>query len=522
MISTKIIAIAMAVIVVAGGVTAVAIYNNNKSTGDDDSDSVTIKPADLSKLASATLSPKLEVYGNVNGDLVIDSADATALQAALDAGTQNQLGDYADANFDGTINADDVTYINQIINATVESPVLVRHLCRYTGTGGNYYNDSYVPLNSIVMSGSANMFMMMKYLGVTTEIKGIAYSGKIDATLYPEYQTFFSDFESTKATGFWKNAHVASTPTYRIGGSAGYFNAELTSNMVTYQGVKAIFTCDNASSYLNGSNDSNGGCLTESEAKAAPYGLGVFRFKAASTDMTEYLSDLALMAFALNKDPSKISNMKTWCENFLTDLNGKLTAHLGVDTNQLNVAVTSSVSYSVKNNVVSTYNYISSSTSDYTAAAISAGGLFALSDYDFKGSSSSTKQTDSGLWLADYTIDKIIHIKTAATTGTVFSWYGGTAKTDGKETLKIAPLALSKTSACYNNNIYMVCGDMPIILRIAYCAVVLYPEIFSDSWATDYNVSHSTQFLGMDENTIRNGTFYVSMSDLGLDGKTMV
>ncbi len=523
MISAKVLAIGLAIIVVAGGAaTAIVLTANNDKSSDnnsDNSDKAVIKPATLT-LASETLTPKLEVYGNVNEDMVIDQADVDALQAALDAGNTSTLSKYADADYNGVVDANDVTKINAIINATAESPVPVKHLCRFTS--GDYYRISNVPVDAFVMSGSANMFMMMKYLGINSQIKGITYSGKVDSTLYSEYQTLFSD-SATKYS--WDGGdNAGKSLTYRVGGSAGYFNTELVLNHVTgADKVKAIFTCDNASTYLIGDTKSTAttkytGCMTETTAD--DNGLGVFRFKAASTDMNEYISDLALMAFATDKDPSKLSEMKTWCENFTKDLNKKLRDNVGVTINQVRVGVTSSVSYSVKDGVVSTYNYISSGTSDYTAAAISAGGYFAFENYDFGTSSSSKKMTDLGEWTAPYNVDKIIHIKTAATSGKTFSWYGGTAKTDGKETLQIGPKAFSLSSPYYNNQFYVVCGDMPIVLRIAYCAHILYPEIFSESWAKEYNVSHSIQFLGMTEETINNGQFYVTMSDLDLNGKS--
>ncbi len=508
MANVKVIAIVLAAIVVAGGVVAAVALNNNGSK---------IKEAKLS-LADSELTPKLEVYGNVNGDLVIDSKDAEMLQKAINDGTTDKLSAYADANWDGTVNADDVTKINKIINATVAEPETVKHLCRFTN--GDYYNISKVPIDSIVMSGSANMFMMCKYLGIASEIKGITYSGKIDSTLYPEYQTLFSD-SAKKYT--WDGSKTnTETLTYRVGGSAGYFNTELTTAMITNHGVKAIFTCDSAGTYLKGGSTSYADCLNEKGA--LDLNLGVFRFKAASTDMTEYISDLALMAFALHKDASNLPKLTEWCHNFLVDLNTKLTDNVGKKINQKNVAVTSAVLYKVdKDGKVTTYNYVSSGTSDYTAAAISAGGYFALDGYDFKSSSSSAKMEDLGVWLADYSIDTMIHIKTAATSASgglkAFSWYGGTAKTDGKDTLIQGPMAFSKSEPYYNNAFYVVCGDMPIILRIAYCAHILYPGVFSDDWALDYNVSHSKEFLGMSEETIRSGTFYVSMADLGLDGK---
>ena len=519
MISAKILAIGLAIIVVAGGAaTAIVLTNNNDKSSDsgNDSDKVVIKPANLT-LASADVKPVLEVYGNVNNDAVIDENDKTALQAALDNGTAANLK-YADANFDGEVNGADVTYIDSIINATVGAPVQVKHLNRFTD--GDYYSVSYVPINSFVMTGSANMFLMAKYLGISSEIKGIAYSGLIDGTLYNEYQSFFVDSSTTVN---WKQA-VTADLTFRVGGSAGYFNTELVSNHITSDGVKAIVTADNASTYLKGDSSSYVGCLTEKKA-TDPVGdgglnLGVFRFKAASTDMSEYLSDLAMFAFIVNKDPAKITEMATWCSNFITDLNKKLTDHVGVDTNQVRIGVTSSATYTKSGDKVTTSNYISSKTSDYTNVAVSAGGLFAFENHDFGTSSSSAKMEDLGAWIKDYNVEKLIHIKTAAVTGTgSFSWYGGTALSEaGKSTLTQGPMAFSLSEAFYNNNVYVVCGDMPVILRIAYAAHVLYPEIFSADWALNYNIDHSTKFLGMSEETIRGGIFFADMKALGLSG----
>ncbi|MBO4798581.1 MAG: dockerin type I repeat-containing protein, partial [Candidatus Methanomethylophilaceae archaeon] len=454
---------------------------------------------------SSEIAATLEVYGNVNEDLVIDQDDVALLRNLVQSGDASGYR-YADANFDGTVDASDIAYLEKIISATPGNPVKVKHLNRYTK--GDYYTESLVPIDSFLMTGSANMFLMAKYVGLSNEIKGIAYNGKIDAYLFPEYQTFFSDY----ASKFDPNTPLA----YRVGGSAGYFNKELSANHINKDKVTAIITADNAAQYLSGSSSTYANCFTEDEVKEK--GLSVIRLKAASTDMQEYISDLAMLSFATGKDMD-IAAFEAWCVSFLDDLNGKLAEHVGVDTPVVRVAVSSALSYSVgSDNVVSTYNYVSSGTSDYTKVAVAAGGEFALSDYDFGTSSSSKKMTDLGLWLKDYNVDKIIHIKTAATTGKVFSWYGGTALTDGKETLQTGPLSLSNTNAYYNNEIYVVCGDMPVLLRIAYVAHVLYPGVFSEEWADSYSVSHSTQFFGMTQEEAQQGIFFVSMSDLGLKG----
>ena len=454
---------------------------------------------------SSEIAATLEAYGNVNEDLKIDQADVDLLREIIKNGDASGFR-YADANFDGAVNDSDVAYLQKIIAATPENPVKVKHLNRFTA--GDYYTESLIPIDSFLMSGSANMFLMTKYVGITDEIKGIAYNGKIDSYLFPEYQVFFSDYSSK----FDPNTPL----TYRVGGSAGYFNIELSTNHIVKDKVTAIITADNKAQYLSGSSSTYANCFSEDEAKEK--GLSVIRLKAASTDMQEYISDLAMLSFVTGKDMD-IDSFADWCVSFLSDLNGKIKEHVGVDVPKVRVAVSSALSYSVgSDNVVSTYNYISSGTSDYTKVAVAAGGEFALEEYDFGTSSSSKKMTDLGLWLKDYNVDKIIHIKTAATTGKVFSWYGGTALTDGAESLRTGPLALSNTNAYYNNNIYVVCGDMPVLLRIAYAAHVLYPEIFSEEWADSYSESHSMQFFGMTKEEAQKGVFFVTMSDLGLKG----
>jgi hypothetical protein len=491
---------------VAGVAAVIVINNNNNQSGGGDPPEP-IKPAELT-LLSDKINPVLEVYGNVNMDTTIDNKDVEVLEKAIAAGKTAEYK-YADANFDGTVDADDVQYIKDIMAATVDAPVKVKHLCRLTT--GDYYNESYVPVDSILMTGSANMFLMAKYIGLGDEIKGIAYNGLIEPILYAEYQELFKDYKS--------KFDPSEPMVYRIGGSAGYFNKELCANHIVADDARAIFTADNAKQYLSGDSAEYTNCYTEQEAKDA--GFDVFRFKAASTDMNEFLSDLALMAFATGKDVSKVADMAVWSSNFIKDLNKRLTDHVGVDTNQKRVAVTSATQYKkATDGTITTYNYISSDKSDYTKVAIAAGGFFALKDFDFKGSSTSPKMTDLGKWLEPFDVETILAIKTAAPSGsTAYSWYGGTAATSGKTTLEQGPLSLSLTEAYYENEIYSICGDMPVLLRIAYAAHILYPEVFSQEWADNYNIEHSKNFLGLSESVVKGGKYYVSMEDLGLDGK---
>ena len=490
MANTKVIAVAIVAVLLVGAVVAVFATKNGKDSGSDVG----------MELLSADVNPVLEVYGNVNEDLTIDEKDVEILEKALKDGTASNYK-YADANFDGTVDEKDVQYIRDIIAATPENQVVVKHLNRLTT--GDYYVETKYPISAFAMSGSANIFMIMKYVGLKDEIKAISYSGKIDSTLYSEYQYLFSD-SSTK----WD---PSAKLTYRVGASAGYMGEELLANHIINDGITAIITADNANQYLSGASSSHSYGITEEKAESL--GLDVIRISSAVADPSEYISNVALVSFLTQKGFDVSGELTEWYAAVIKDMNKILTDHVGKNVDAVNVAVTSSASYSKSSDgTVTTYNYISSHDSDYTKAALAAGGLFSFSGYDFGDSSSSKKMTDLGKWLIDYDIDKLIHYKT----GSKFSWYGGDALTKGKSTLQQGPLAFSDTEMYHNGEIYVVSGDMPVILRTIYTATILYPELFSDDWALQYNIDHSKKFFGMSEDTVRNGVFKASMSDLGL------
>ena len=486
----------IAVVIVVVIILIAAVSAIVATGGDKNKSSATLE------LLDENFSPILQVYGNVNEDLVIDEKDIEVLENALKNGTASSLR-LADANRDGKVDQADVEYIKQIISATPDNPVVVKHLNRYTK--GDYWQESKYPIDSMAISASANIIMMMKYAGINDKIKTVSYSGKIDSTMYSDYQYLFSDYGG--------KFDVNNTYKYRVGASAGFFSAELLTNHINEDKITAIITADNAGQYLAGSSSSHAYGITE--AKAKELGLSVIRIAAASTDPASYLSDLALLTFMTKSDSSKIADLTTWYQNTIKDMNTVLRNNVGNGTEQVNFAVSSATSYSKSSDgKVTTYNYISSGTSDYTGAVLAAGGNFALKDYDFGTSTSSAKMTDLGKWLVDYKIDKLVVIKT----GSSFSWYGGTALTDGLKTVQSCALAFSDTEAFYNNEVYVLSGDMPILLRTVYAACILYPDLFTKAWADNYNVQHCTQFLGIDENTVRSGSYYVLMADMGLSG----
>ena len=488
----------VAVVVIFVVAVSVVILTQEKPKYDPDD-------VDLSHLADADLNPCLEVFGNVNEDLVIDQKDVDALQSALKDGTASKLK-YADANFDGVVDDSDVEYIKKIMNATFENPVEIKHIQRYSN--GDYYVDetkgrsTTIPVNAIVTTASANMLTMYKHLGICDEIKAVAWYSKVDETLLAEYQKFFVD----------SKFDIEGSPIYRVGGSAGYFAEEMLTKHIVNDGVTTLITADNASSYLNGPSKSYPYGITED--RAYELNLDVIRVAPAATDFEAFLSDVALIALVTGKDLSKVAELESWIESTIGEINKKLNDRVGKGyVAQQSVAVSSSNSYiKGSDGKVETSNYISSLISDYTKVALAAGGKWVMQDYPWKeGSSSSEKYTDLGKWLEPYNIENIICIKTASG----FSYYDKDSTLNSKVPWSCM-MAFSDTEAFYNGNVYVLSGDLPVVLRIVYAANILYPDLFSDSWAENKHIDYAEDFLGLSSSTIKNGKFFVTMEDMGL------
>jgi ABC-type Fe3+-hydroxamate transport system substrate-binding protein len=193
---------------------------------------------------------------------------------------------------------------------------------------------------------------------------------------------------------------------------------------------------------------------------------------------------------------AKCSELISWYENFLTGLNNKLD---GIKNKVSAVAASSN-------------DGVSTNSSDYTDVLRAAGATFPLMDID-DASSSVTYNGSSDTWLNSYDLDYVICLRTS---NTGYSWYGGTALTDGSSTLKTY-VNNWRTLECYEkNHVYVICGDMPVMLRIAYVAQTLYEDVFGQDYAYNVNVEFVEKFFGWDESMIKGKPFVVSMEDLGV------
>ncbi len=410
---------------------------------------------------------QLEVFGNANNDDKIDQSDIDLIQQIIDG--EKAFEDYplADANNDGVIDQKDIEQVKAIMNASSTNKIQIWHI--------NHFNNQSIPvqtlypITSAVATGAANTILMFKYLGIVDEVKGFSWAGAPDGNLFQEYM------------------HLI-TADQRLGTSATRMDVDKVSNLVTKDHVTAAITADNRT------------YLANEEATLEAMNVDVVRVTPAAVDSKDYMSTVLLLAFLFDTDGkgymNKCAELTSWYEDFLSDLNNKLR-----NVKNKASAVTSSSDTGV-----------STASSDYTDVLLAAGASFPLYDRD---STSATESYIGGesVWLNKYDVDYVIPLRTSTT---AFSWYGGNALTDGKETLT-KYINNFRTLECYEkNNVFVVSGDMPVMMRIAYIAQTLYTDVFGEDYADNYHKDFVKKFFGWDANMIDGKSFVASMEDLGI------
>lgn len=454
--TTKIIAVAVIIIVAAAsvGVGWMALKG-----GDD---------------ARVSIDAKLEVFGNANGDDVIDQADLSIIQSIIDGETALESYPLADADCNGVVNQLDYNLTNNIINADSGHKVRINIINYHIGSA--YIDSVLYPITSAAATASLNSLLAFKYLGIINELKGLSYSS-LDSALFSEYIGIMNTF-----------------PT--LGINVYTMDVERVSACVTNYGISAIISEDNVAYLPNaspGSNILNG------------TGVDVVRIKPGVVDSKEYMSSILMLAFLFDTDGKgymeKCKEVIEWYEDFFTDLNNKLGG-----VRKKASAVASSMTTS-----------ISLLTSNNTDIILAAGAEYPLADMSSGSSTSVTFTRGADTWLYNYKIDYLILLRGSSSAATgPFSWYGGTAMTTGSNTVK-GYFSNWESTECYQKgNVYVVCGDMPVVLRVAYIAQILYPNVFGQDFAYKYNLDFVQKFFGWDENMIKGKLFSVSMGDAGI------
>lgn len=419
-----------------------------------------------------TIEAALPVYGNANGDDRVDSEDVQIINEIIIGNKTFEDYPLADANYDGIVNNDDILYVRSIIDATPDNTVRLYHMNYFDG--GTYVADTMYPITSAVATGASNSLLVFMYLGIYDEIKGLSFgSTKPDTVL-------FSGF-SEQLNGTNLGIVPGSTT------SATRMNYDKVINLKADEGVTAIVTSDNRTYVTNESDFEN-------------VGIDIIRLKPSSADEGEFASTMLLLGFLFDTDGKgyldKCGDLIDWYEGFLNDVNDKLK----------NVSKRVSAIASSSNASVGT------SSSEFTKALITAGATFPLTDVDSASATASYNKGDA--WLSRYHIDYVFNIRTSPSGS---SWYGGTVLTDASSNI-VSMIDLFSLLECYqeDKNVYVMSGDMPVMLRVAYAAETMYPEIFGNGYADSKHQDFAKRFMGLDQSFMEGKRFIISMADAGL------
>lgn len=389
---------------------------------------------------------ELLVFGNANGDYTINQADLDIINNILETESQTERDAYlteyplADANYDGSITQDDADLVQKIIN---DESCTVYH---YNASNvADYVVSTKWPIKSALATASANQCWLMTMAGVDDMIYGISYSSSSspDSTLFPRFSQMTS-----------------------IGSSSTRMPVENASSYISQYGVTAIIT-DKTESTLD---------RYTIEVQYEEMGVDIIRVSAASVDVTEYCQQLFLLGFLFQTEDQCEDIAKWWIS-----LQNEIDA--GLENATKVSAITSNGS--VSNNRI----WISAGTSDYVDVIEYAGGVYALDDSVLTDYTSGAYFYSSDTWLYNYDFDYIISIKTG-------DWYSGTVDDTTKYDTSLS--IFSETKAYQNGNAYVITGDAPIPIRVAYAASVMYSDIFSEEWADEKNQEFFNLFTDLD------------------------
>ena len=403
--------------------------------------------------SSVSIDAALEVYGNADNDYKIDANDKDVIQKVIDGDEGYNLEKYplADANYDGEVNQADLDVVDKIING---ESTTVYHINYITNTEQSRYNpyvaDTKWPIAKCIGNGTANALVCYMMVGLQDKISAINYSAGSppDATLYPAFHEMPS-----------------------LGTSSMYLTASLvTAAVAADTSITAVITADNKS-YL--SSTASGRI---DEAGLEDIGLDVIRIRHAAVDAKDFGSALLLLGFLFQKESNAYDAIE-WIQNAYGKLNDKIK-----DVTPLKALAASGD------------NGVSGTNSDYSDVVKGAGAVLPWNQYD---KSSYALADIPWVYDEDKQPDKIVMIRTGGSYG---SWY----VPDGMDLKKFDDTCLTGQFSAFRayteNNIYLISGDMPIVARVMYAAVALYPDLVSEDFADEIHQDFVDTFLGSSYN----------------------
>ncbi len=307
------------------------------------------------------------------------------------------------------------------------------------------------PVKAAMATATPNVAVYIAMLDIGDKFKAISYStsSKPDTILIPE-------FEGMEPISIKTDIQY-----------------DIASKYVTDYGCTAILTSTNNSYMTN---------YADMEA----HGIDIIRIDATGTSTQAFLSSVLLTGFLFDAN-DKVKDICEFSERVMKDVEDKVS-----DVTDRPIAAASNLT-----------NRIASISSDYTDL-LRVAGAQVLDDSRL----ASAIKLDSADWIYDVRIDKVVNIRTGGGLGG--SWYSGDFTHDG---IKKVFDAESKLKAYENDQCYIIDGELPIPLRLAYAAEVLFPDLFEEGYADKLHQEFCDKFYPDAKIDISKLTFIYNVVD---------
>jgi ABC-type Fe3+-hydroxamate transport system substrate-binding protein len=425
-----------------------------------------------SKSSASTVEGALEVYGNANGDYVIDSEDKGLIQKIIEQNLDWETDyPFADANYDGTVDSNDVTYVQSIMDATAENRILVYH-------NNECFTDRYVastmyPVIATMSSTNETTIITLKALGLRNEIKATSYSDSAsrDPYIFEEYFDIM-------------------TSEYRMGNSGAAVNVDTASNFVTEYGCTA-YICPSAVK------------LSNSDAVEGA-GIDIIQIADAMSDIGDYTSGLLLLGFLFGTSDNDYQETAIKLADWFNEYYADLEEHLE----------------SIYNGTVSQVSGIASTMVQYVAVKgssntdiIEQAGLYCpLTDTVASGATTLKYIGGTDTWLNYIDVDILIGLR-GSSYEYGWSWFDKdytTCPDNFKQLLN----NFSSLECCQNDSAVIVSTLMPAPLKSGVVAQCVYPELFEDGWIESYLTEFFMEFWGWSADDCDGLRYYMTQTEI--------
>lgn len=381
---------------------------------------------------------ELKVFGNINGDSHIDSDDVTLIEKLIGENATASEYPMADANQDGKIDSKDVDVVKAIIDGKKTTIWHVnQHDADGNGTIDSIIVDTQFPITSAITHGNGNLLTLLYSLDIRDEIKGCSRSSSVDSAMYGD--VYLSD----NVANLGKSSNSLTFEDGKVG----------SSNVIAEKGVTAVITQGHRS-YLTNESDFEGS------------NIDVVRVSPASSDpelMTHTILLLGLLFQKVDRADAYLDySLKVidYVEKSVESVKGTVSA------------VASSMT-----------GYISVGESDYRDYIIQAGGVYGLDHKDYGSTTSLKIQDYKEVYLEDF--QKIIHFRTGIN-------YDQTSESN-LENWNTFSSAFSEWRYADSGQA-VTGGSLPPCLRVAYCAVALYPDQVTLEWVNEIHQEYLDTF----------------------------